>query len=203
MAVANYAEINGHFPPAFQLGTDGRPWHSWRILILPFIEHDSLFKQYRFDEPWDGPNNRRLADKMPKIYAFHGTNLPTTTTNYLAVVGKETMWPGAEGRKRHEISDTLSYTILIAENNGRGVHWMEPCDLAFDTLPLTVDHPDGISSWYKQPAIVTADDMVVRLSKEMSPDALRAALTVRGGEELADENGKWVVMADGRDRERK
>jgi hypothetical protein len=203
LAVVNYTETHGHFPPAYLLGPDGRPWHSWRVLILPFIEADALFKQYRFDEPWNGPNNSRLADRMPKTLAYTGTERPTTTTNYLAVVGAETMWPGSEGRKRSDIKDALGETILIVENNGLGAHWMEPRDLVLDTMPLAIDDPNGVSSWYKFPAIVTADDMVRRLSKTMTPEALRAALTVAGGEQLSDEGTGWAVIADGRDRERK
>ena len=26
--------------------------------------------QYNFDEPWDGPNNRKLIDKMPPVYGY-------------------------------------------------------------------------------------------------------------------------------------
>lgn len=204
MAVANYADAHyDQFPPAYQLGPDGKPWHSWRVLILPYIEQDNLFKQYRFDEPWDGPNNRQLAEHMPKLYAFSGTHRPTTTTNYLAVVGAETMWPGATVRKRGEIKDGTGETILIVENNGLGVHWMEPRDLAFDAMPFALDDPNGVSSWYKQPAVVTADTSVRRLSKGMTPEALRAALTVAGGEKLADDGNGWTVIEDGRDRERK
>ena len=55
---------------------------------------------------------------MPKLFAFHGTKFPTTTTNYLAVVGKDTMWPGAKERKRDEIKDGTAHTILIVENTG-------------------------------------------------------------------------------------
>lgn len=106
MAVVNYAETNGHFPPAYQLGTDGKTWHSWRVLVLPYVEQDNLFKAYRFDEPWNGPNNSRLAEPMPRVFAFTGSHQTgLTTTNYLAVVGAETMWPGAKGRKRDEIKD--------------------------------------------------------------------------------------------------
>jgi hypothetical protein len=203
LAVANYQDAQGHFPPAYQLGPDGRPWHSWRVLILPHIEEEPLFKEYRFDEPWDGPNNRTLAARMPKLYAFSGTQFPTVTTNYLAVVGPETMWPGPEGRKRDEIKDGASSTILLVENNGLGVHWMEPRDLVFAEIPMRIDDPNGVSSWYEQPAVVTADGTVRRLSKEMSAEALRAGLTVAGGEELAADGRGWNVIEDGRDRPRK
>jgi hypothetical protein len=203
LAVATYTDTNGHLPPAYKLGPDGRPWHSWRVLILPHIEQDGLFKQYRFDEPWNGPNNSRLAEPMPRTFGFTDKENPTTTTNYLAVVGKETMWPGATGRKWTEIKDGPSETILLVENHGLGVHWMEPRDLAFDAMPLRIDDPEGISSWYKQPAVVTADGAVRRLSKDMTPEALRAALTVAGGEKLAQEANGWTVIEDGRDRERK
>lgn len=140
---------------------------------------------------------------MPKTLRFTGMAPTTTTTNYLAVVGAETIWPGAKSRKRGEIKDGASYTILIVENNGLGVHWMEPRDLLFDTMDFRIDTPDGVSSWYKQPAVVTADTAVRRLSKTMTPEALRAALTVAGGEELRDGADGWTVIRDGRERERK
>ncbi len=196
-------EANGHYPPAYTLGPDKKPWHSWRVLILPYIEQDNLFKAYRFDEPWNGPNNSQLASQIPKTFVFHDTKLPTTTTNYLAVVGTNTMWPGTKGRKREEIKDDTSQTILIAENNGLDVHWMEPRDLSFDTMDFRVDTSEGVSSWYKQPGVVTADGAVLRLSKETTPEALRAALTVNGGEDISRGDGAWTVIPDGRARERK
>ena len=44
--------------------------YSWRVAILPYLEHNPLYRQYNFDEPWDGPNNRKLIDKMPAIYSY-------------------------------------------------------------------------------------------------------------------------------------
>ncbi len=198
-----YVDANGYFPPAWQLGPDCKPWHSWRVLLLPFIEQDSLYKRYRFDEPWNGPNNSQLAAEMPKLYAFSGTARPVTTTNYLAVIGENTMWPGATPRKPDEIKDSRSETILIVENNGLGVHWLEPRDLAFDTMDMQIDTPNGVSSWYKQPAVVTADTAVHRLSRKMSPETLRSAMTVNGGEKIALDGDGWTVIEDGRERERK
>jgi hypothetical protein len=203
LAVANYENANGHLPPACVLGPDGRPWHSWRVLILPYLEHDDVFKQYRFDEPWDGPNNRMLADRMPKIFRFSGDPPNGPVTNYLAVVGPETAWPGESKRTLAEITDGPSRTALIVENRGANVHWMEPRDLPFDGFDVVLNRPNGLSSPYDAPANVTVDGTITRLHKTITPETIRALLTARGGEPLTDANGQWDVIPDGRIRERK
>ena len=75
--------------------------HSWRVLILEFLESRELYHQYDFSEPWDGPNNRLLIDQMPRFYVFPGDDSQAASeTNYLAVVGEETVW-------RHDQSTRL------------------------------------------------------------------------------------------------
>lgn len=199
MAVANYESAHGHLPPAYQLGPDGRPWHSWRVLVLPYIEGDALFKRYRFDEPWDGPNNRRLAEQMPKTLAFHGTDRPTTTTNYLAVVGPETLWPGPVGLRRSVFGD-WGETIHIAENTGLGVQWMEPRDLDSRTMNFDFNHPLGLSSWYKYPAAAMADGSIRSFHDGYDHESLRRMLTARGTFPVNDPAVR--PLADGRLREK-
>jgi hypothetical protein len=181
---------------------DGRPWHSWRVLILPYIEQQGLYDEYDFDEPWDGPKNRILFARMPRVYQFHNRQREgQTTTNYLAVVGQDTIWPGAEKRRRSEITDGSANTILIVENRGLEIPWTEPRDLEFDSMPFEIDHPFGVSSWYKHPAVVMADGSVPRIPRESSPAALRAALTVNGRESFTMVASGWELLRDGRLRE--
>jgi hypothetical protein len=80
LAVANYVEEHGHYPPAFLADENGKPMHSWRVLILPYIEERELYKQYKSDEPWDGPSNRKLASRMPRMFALHGEEQPGNET---------------------------------------------------------------------------------------------------------------------------
>ncbi len=56
--------------------------HSWRVLLLPFVEGAELYAAYDFAQPWNSEANLRLAEQMPPIYAFHGEYAPgVVTTN--------------------------------------------------------------------------------------------------------------------------
>src|SRR5262249_40592874 len=68
VAMDQYHQWYGHFPPAYRTDASGKPAHSWRVLLLEFLDHE-LYAKYRFDEPWDGPNNRKLESRMPSYYA--------------------------------------------------------------------------------------------------------------------------------------
>ena len=46
--------------------------HSWRVLILPWLEQPQLFNAYNFAEPLNGPNNRKLAGQIGSIYLRSG-----------------------------------------------------------------------------------------------------------------------------------
>ena len=173
--------------------------HSWRVLLLPYLGMEDVYKEYRFSEPWDGPNNRKLAERMPKIYRFPGEHGPTT--NYLAVVGPETAWPGQRTITGNEVNDGKSNTILIVENQGAGIHWMEPRDLSFADMDFTIGSPQGLSSKYVDPAVVMMDGRIRRFEKRLPADVFRAMLTINGGERLVDdETAGWYLLQDGRQR---
>ncbi len=203
MAIACYHDDKGHYPPAYLADEQGRPMHSWRVLILPYMELSDLYQQYDFSEPWDGPHNRTLAAQMPRVFAFSPLERPgNTTTNYLAVVGPETAWPGAMGATTDSIGDGLATTILIVENLGADVHWMEPRDLRLADMELQVNSPRGVSSPYVDSAVAMLDTSLYRLKAGTRPDTLRALLTAKGGEALSyDDSDDWQWLPDGRKRE--
>ena len=75
LAFHNYHSANNYFPtPVLYGGSNKSIPYSWRVAILPYIEQEPLYKQYNFDEPWDGPNNRKLLDKMPAVYSYPGAD---------------------------------------------------------------------------------------------------------------------------------
>src|SRR6478735_1777869 len=66
IAIQQYNDNYGCYPPPFIADADGKPMHSWRVLLLPYLEQKALHRQYRFDEPWDGPNNLKLHNTRLK-----------------------------------------------------------------------------------------------------------------------------------------
>lgn len=130
-AIHEYEIKNGSFPPAYVAGPDGKPWHSWRVLILPYLDRKDLFDAYNFKEPWNGPNNSKLMPKMPGVFHCPSDASGKATTNYLAVVGPETVWPGGKSISKFDIFGRSSQTILLVERADSDVNWMEPRNLSF------------------------------------------------------------------------
>ena len=151
LAIHNYLDVHRAFPPAYIAGKDGKPLMSWRVLILPYLEHASLYREFRLDEPWDSENNKRLIDRMPVVYKSPFSKLSGEgKTNYLAVRGEKTIFSRAEGVTFQEIADGSSNTIMTVEVlDDRAVIWSKPEDFQYDEQhPLEglcmrgEDHPE-------------------------------------------------------------
>ena len=93
LAMHSYSSTNRSFPPAGvgdprQPAAQRKPLLSWRVAILPFVEQQQLYNQFKLDEPWNGPNNIKLLAKMPRIYMLPGdTKTPPDHTHYQVFVG--------------------------------------------------------------------------------------------------------------------
>jgi hypothetical protein len=161
VALHNYHTKYGSFPPAYIADETGRPKHSWRVLILPFLEQEDLYHIYSFDEPWDGPTNKLLFNKEPceyicpaDEYAGRHRNQPTGRTGYVAIVGPKAPWKGKESAKYADFyHDGTSNTILVIEVANSDIQWSEPRDFEWDNIRYSLEKPEiiGISSKHWMP----------------------------------------------------
>jgi prepilin-type processing-associated H-X9-DG protein len=111
--------------------------HSWRVLLLPYLDEADLHGAYRFDEPWNGPNNSKLAGSIPNVFrcpsfddaAFVGLEDSSVMSNYLCITGSQTAFPGTASVATAEILDGPSETVVVTEVKQHSVHWMQPKDI--------------------------------------------------------------------------
>ncbi len=139
LAMLNYADDHAkRLPPAVLCDQQGRPLHSWRVLILPYLEGGAaLYKQFRLNEPWDSPHNLTLLPRMPKVYDIP-RDVPVDvraephTTFCQVFVGKGTAFEGTQGLSYpKDFPDGTSNTALLAEA-GDAVPWTKPVDLTYE-----------------------------------------------------------------------
>ncbi len=196
LALHNYHEANGCFPPAYTTDRRGRPMHSWRVLILPFMEQAGLYNTYNFEEPWDGPNNSKLARSKPLGYACpNGQDYAglSVRTNYVAIVGPGTAFPGSRPTSLHDFRDGAADTILVAEVADSGINWMEPRDLDAGAMSFVINDRTrpSISSHDPQgPHVACADGFRTVLNPALPPRSLKALITASGGEAISIDEGR-------------
>jgi prepilin-type processing-associated H-X9-DG protein len=181
LAMHNYHDALGSFPPAAVFDAAGKPLLSWRVQILPYLGQDALYREFRLDEAWDSPHNKKLLKKMPKIFADPRGNrdkAPAFTTHYQAFVGPGAFFEGKRGIRIADIIDGTSNTIMIVEA-AQAVPWSKPEDLPYDPkkpLPKL----GGILGGGFNAAF--CDGSVRFIARTVKESTLRAMITRNGGE---------------------
>ncbi len=133
LAMHNYHDTLKRFPAAAISSKDGKPLLSWRVAILPYIEQGALYRQFKLDEPWDSEHNKKLLEKMPKIYEPVGgaqTKEPHSTF-YRVFTGPGTVFEGMRGVSLATITDGSANTALVVEAS-ESVPWTKPDELVYE-----------------------------------------------------------------------
>ena len=151
-ALHAYVAKHHVLPPALVAGPDGKPWHSWRVLLLPFLGEQELYDRYHFDQPWDGPDNKSLLAAMPDAYRdpVHGV-ANGSFTHFAACVGAQAAFSEKsipaekDGRPNHDVAgnravrhfqDNAGFSIFLGSVAEGRIPWTKP-----DDVLLTEDLP--------------------------------------------------------------
>jgi Protein of unknown function (DUF1559) len=180
LALHNYHDTYGTFPAAAVVDKKGKPLLSWRVMILPYIEEDNLYKQFHLDEPWDSEHNKQFIDKMPKTLALPNMMSKPGHTHYRVFVGNGALFDWIQGYTIADISDGTSNTWMVVEAE-EGVPWSKPDELEFDPKK---DLPK-LGKAFKNGFHVAYADGSVRFYKEV-PKSAKAMITKAGGEVIED-----------------
>lgn len=195
LAMLFHQDLFSKLPPANanSVNAFGSPHAvSWRVQILPYLDRNDLYQRYRFDEPWDGPNNRELIALMPDVYRLptsEPSEMPEGHTFYRVFGSRPgeqitaAFVDGQGGLSLASFTDGTTDTLLVVES-AEAVPWTKPECLEFGAgikLPELGGHyGNGFSG-------VTADAAVRHFTPSQFEDAVRAFVTINGKERIQAE----------------
>lgn len=162
LALHRYHDVHGTFPPLYTVDEEGKPLHSWRVLILPYLESDALYRSIRLDEPWDSEHNQQFHNMNIMVYRCPSIpHVPGKECAYSAIAGGGVFVPAKEagGILGTDIAEGMSNALAIIEVK-EPFCWMNP----------TADLSLNDSSWEEKvgsshPGIVNTmcTDMAIRV----------------------------------------
>ncbi|MBQ7112057.1 MAG: DUF1559 domain-containing protein [Thermoguttaceae bacterium] len=189
LATHNFLDSNkGAFPARYSVDANGKPLHSWRVFLLPFIDQNELYQQIRLDEPWDSEHNRQFHSKTPELFRRPGA--PKGGCVYVCVAAERAALqpatkPGVKtGVRIAAFTDGVSNTVLFVERNDKPVCWMDPnADLTLDEFLATVAegsarYPAGGTN------VGMCDGSTRALAPAAKPEILKALVTSSGDVDL-------------------
>jgi hypothetical protein len=218
LAMHNFESAHGAFPPAVIYGPDGKPWHSWRVLILPYLGAMDVYNAYDFSQPWDSPRNKAFIDKMPSVYRDPiGGDTKEPYTHYAALVGPRAAFRpegtkqtapnkppiGAGGLRISRITDGTSNTMMIGSvEPERKIPWTKPEDIDVGPAFKVFDRAGGIAARYqsrgrsggKAGPVLLCDASVHVIDASINPRKLEALLTCNGGEVITPDDFKSEAL---------
>ena len=186
LALLAYEQEHRALPPAYTVDANGRPLHSWRTLILPYLDEEPLYKTIDLSKPWNDPANAKACETSLSLFRCLESVGPLNTTTFLAITGPDGCLIPGKPRRLAEITDGTASTLMVIEaGEENAVPWMAPVD-ADELLVLSLGpnsklhHAGGMNACFV--------DSAVRFLTAKMPASLRLALmTISGNEKVADD----------------
>ncbi|MBT5019775.1 MAG: DUF1559 domain-containing protein, partial [Planctomicrobium sp.] len=113
LALHNYHDTYGSFPPAYTVDEAGNRLHSWRTLILPYVDQAPLYETIDLSKPWDDPVNAQAFEASLYAYQCPSATIEPGQTTYMAIVGDQHAFSETTGREISEIKDGTSNTVMV------------------------------------------------------------------------------------------
>jgi hypothetical protein len=191
LGMHNYHDVHKRFPANASYSDEKKPLLSWRVLLLPYLGHDTLYRRFHLDEPWDSEHNRQLIGDMPKIY-LATDRVPTKpgTTTFVRVVGADTLCTGTDAALRiRDTRDGTSNTALTVQvGEERAVEWTKPDDVPFNKQSLR----KSLFSYFEDVALIGFSDGSTRVLPDSVADETLWAIFTRAGGETVSNVGRPV-----------
>lgn len=189
LALHNYHEDHGSFPPAYTVAADGTPLHSWRTLLLPYLDQNNLYQRVDLSKPWSHPDNAFLMGHSVPCYRCPSATIPKGQTIYLGVAAPGGCFEPGRTTKISEITDGTTNTLIVVEVPAvQSVPWMAPYDADgrfLLTLPPDEAEDDEQRLSLSHDGVIMglmADGSVQALSRSIDAETLGNLIDIDDGE---------------------
>ncbi|MDR0521174.1 MAG: DUF1559 domain-containing protein [Planctomycetaceae bacterium] len=180
IALHNYHDVQNGLPPLYTVDKNGKPLHSWRVLLLPYLEQLELYDKIRLDEPWDSAHNKQFHNaKVPYYRCPDYAGGKDGDCHYSAIAG-EAFVPAKKGSNPvHDfsvITDGLSNTLAVVEVK-EPFCWMDPtADISLEELQQGINNAKGKAGSSHQGGMNAArfDGSVLFLPQDTPKEILKA-----------------------------
>ncbi len=180
MALQAYEAEYGTLPPAYTVDEHGKPLHSWRTLILPYLDQQDLYRKIDLSQPWDDPANAAVSQTTSGQfypYTCPSVNLSKGHTTYLAVVTPESCIQPDKPRRLSEVSGGRAGIVMLVEvDDEHAVPWMAPRD-ANESL-LTSISKDTKLPHHGGRRVTYVDGSIGTVEANRSADQWRAMISI-------------------------
>lgn len=182
LSMHNYSAAYGHFPGPAMKKEGSEHAYSWRIAILPYMEQQELYDNYRFDEAWDSEHNSEVTAKMPDVFRHSSQDEDSTDSSVFVFAGSGTMFDSEKTLDFGDIVDGTANTIMLIRAK-RESHWAKPEDLSIegDDASQLEEFEEQLMAYSEAIVASRADGSVFKM-REFDADSLMKMIVI------ADEN---------------
>lgn len=168
-AVAAYYQANKKFPSAIR-SADGKPLLSWRVALLPTVGMEGLYREFKFDQPWDSEANKALVEKMPPLFRMMEGDAESgkTMVRFFNSEGTPMSNPDLKFEDLKHLRTTMLFVSVLP---AQAVPWTQPDDLTLEldkleeTLGSTLLGSTFTGEIVLQPILPTSDPRSVQQRK--------------------------------------
>jgi Protein of unknown function (DUF1559) len=184
LALHDYEDAYEKLPNAATVGEKGRPLHSWRTAILPFIDGSNIHRQIDFATAWNDQVNVDLKAMRFDYYEspFRGRRNEPGLTHFVAVVGPDTVIREHGNVTIKGIQDDTSTTGVLLEFVDSDIYWAETRDVTVEDAIQIIQEFDG----FRGVAVVMSNGSVDSISPGATAEDIRKLFNCSDGPPSAE-----------------
>jgi hypothetical protein len=149
-ALLQYKAVKGRFPRVRTLDVYEKPMHSWRVLLVPYLETGRFYDEYDMFSAWNEGGNEKLLSDFYDTYEDGSSRNRTEVRNFYcfcrpdnankfstAITMLEPETDVKVGVKSANSREPKS-VVLIAWKKC-SIHWMNPADYKLEDIRAGTD----------------------------------------------------------------